>query len=162
MALIGTLTFAKLANVQTVGIGLYLALGVIQAVSSGGVAGLRRRANALQNAVNTAKLTSQFHTMHDLQADVSRLEIGFSGLNRTILKAVAILFFASIAYFGYCTMVQDYLANLTGTLFVFGYYLLSPIVIFLLSAILIAKRCEDVKTRVNEAEARFLQLSLSP
>jgi hypothetical protein len=86
---IDTLTFGKLANVQTVGIGLYLALAVIQAVSSGGVTGLRRRATTLQTAVQAAKLIAEYSAMRQLQTEVSRLEIGFQAINRTVLWAAA-------------------------------------------------------------------------
>jgi hypothetical protein len=93
---INVLTFGKLANIQTVGIGLYLALAVIQAVSAGGVMGLRRRATALQTAVHAVKLNTEYATMRQLQADVSRLEISFQAFNRTILRLSITLFALSI------------------------------------------------------------------
>lgn len=45
------LSFADLASVQTVGIGLYLALGVIQVLSESGVNSLQRRLKTLREAV---------------------------------------------------------------------------------------------------------------
>jgi hypothetical protein len=155
----GTLTFAKMANVQTVGIGLYLALAVIQALSAGGVAGLRRRITALQAAVQAAKLTSEYAAIRQLQAEVSRLEISFQALNRTILWVVAGLAVSSIVYFGGCTIWQDSGASVTEVILIFAFYLVLPILIFGGSGALIRNRCKSAVLRVKEAERRFRRAS---
>lgn len=153
------LSFAQLANVQTVGIGLYLALGVIQAVSSGGVAALRRRATTLQTAVHATRTRTEFPMMHQLQSEVSGLEIGFQSLNRTILWAVGCLFTISVFYFSYCTIYQDLKAGLSGTLFVVGFYLVLPIVIFAVSAFMIGRRCYEIEEKVRAAEKRWMNIA---
>ena len=161
-AIIRAMTVAKLANVQTVGIGLYLALGVIQAVSSGGVAGLERRSNALQRAVAASKLAGLYPSLRDIRFELSRLENGFHGLNRTLLVISAILFIISTAYFSYCTLFQDYLAGALGTWFIMVYYLALPIVIFLLSSLAISLRCRDVADRIKKVEDAVFVKSLAP
>lgn len=161
-AILSAMTFAKLANVQTVGIGLYLALGVIQAVSAGGVAGLERRSNAVQKAVAAAKLASLYPSLRDIRFELSRLENGFHGLNRTLLMISAALFIISTGYFAYCTLFQDYLAGFLGTSFIIGFYLALPIVIFVLSSIAISRRCRDVADRIKTVEDAVFVRSLAP
>lgn len=148
------ITFGQLANVQTVGIGLYLALVVIQAVSASGIANLRRRATAIQSVVNGSKLVGEAGNMHRLQSDVHRLEIGFQALNRALLIGTSFLFLVAIGYFIYCTIWQSLDARVDGVLFIIGYYLVLPIMIFGFSTWLIGRRCKDVRDDIADAEKR--------
>lgn len=157
---IGSLTFANLANVQTVGIGLYLALAVIQAVSSSGISGLRRRLTTLNLAVRSARMRGEFESMHSLQQEIGALEIGFQAFNRTILLVVVALFVASICYFAYCTILQDAIASPLETLFILVFYLLAPIVIFAGAALRITRKCHGTAKAIASAEARYLQKAL--
>lgn len=150
------LTFGQLANVQTVGVGLYLALAVIQAVSTTGVAGLSRRVATLRNGVSSARLGAvETGNVRRLSGEVSGLEIGFHDLNRRLLRIVFLLFAVSVAYFAYCTVWQNVDAGKDGVWFIFVFYLVVPIVIFLGSTILIAHRCKAVAAQVSEAEKRI-------
>lgn len=149
------LTFGQLANVQTVGIGLYLALAVIQAVSTTGIAGLARRLATLRNAVTTKRMRAEIDNVRRLSGEVSGLEIGFHDLNRRLLGLVCALFTVSVGYFAYCTVWQNLDARQDGTWFIFGFYLALPIAIFLVSAAIIWKRCRAVAKRVKEAETRI-------
>lgn len=161
LATCGSLKFGQLANVQTVGIGLYLALAVIQGVSTTGVAGLRRRATTLRAAVVGARMRSEFTNMHRLQADVSRLEIGFHSLNRSILLVIIALFGVALIYFAYCVIWQDLTAGVSGTLFILGYYLGLPVTVFAVCTAVIASRCRSVSQRIGDAEVRFRVASLT-
>lgn len=154
------LTFSNLANVQTVGIGLYLALAVIQAVSAGGVAGLRRRSVSLMTAVRASKIVSEYAAVRQLQTEVSRIEIGFEALNRSILRAVLVLFIIALVYFGYTSIYPNSTSQVLGTAFIFTFYLVVPVAIFLYSTRRIAKECRGVRAKIESAEQRFLQKSL--
>jgi hypothetical protein len=160
IAKLSNLNLGQLANVQTVGIGLYLALAVIQALSAGGVAGLRRRATTLQTAVRAARVRSEFASMHQLQSDISRLEIGFQAVNRTILLVVLALFVVSLVYFAYCTAWQGEISGIGQAVFIIIYYLVVPVIVFLAFAILISVRCRETGTRIKAAEKRWLALTL--
>ena len=149
------LTFGKLANVQTVGIGLYLALAVIQAVSTTGIAGLSRRVATLLTAVTSTKMRLETANVRRLAGDVSGLEIGFHDLNRRLLRIVFMLFTISVVYFGYCTIWQDVDAGQDGVMFIFGFYLVLPILIFTGSTLLIWRRCRAVTKRVDDAQKRI-------
>ena len=151
---INQLTFGQLANVQTVGIGLYLALVVVQAVTASGVAGLRRRATAIQALANNAKVVSEASNMHKLQGEVQRLEISFQGMNRGLLGGATLLFAFAVAYFIYCTIFQSYLAGMDGVAFILLFYLVLPVAIFLASTWLIGSRCKQVRRKIEAAEKR--------
>lgn len=155
MKAMADLTFGKLANVQTVGIGLYLALAVIQAVSTTGIAGLSRRVATLLTAVTSTKMRLETANVRRLAGDVSGLEIGFHDLNRRLLRVVFMLFTISIVYFGYCTIWQDMIAGWIGVMFIFVFYLALPISIFVASALVIGQRCRAVAKRVDDAQKRI-------
>lgn len=148
------LTFGQLANVQTVGVGLYLALGVIQAVSTTGVAGLVRRVTTLRAAVASSKSKTEAANVRRLIGEVSGLEIAFHDLNRRLLTLVFLLFTISVAYFGYCTIWQNVDALHSGVAFTFFYYLALPILIFLGSGVFVGRRCKAVTKRVKDAQTR--------
>lgn len=156
------LTFGQLANVQTVGLGLYLALAIIQAVSSTGTAGLARRVTTLRNAVASNRLGSvEAANVRRLNGAVSGLEIGFHGLHRAILWTSFALFGVALIYFGYCTIWQSVDAGLAGVWFIFFYYLILPVLIFGWSTILVGRRCKDIAEKIGEAEKRIRKLLLN-
>jgi hypothetical protein len=155
-----SLTFAQLANVQTVGIGLYLALAIIQAVSHGGVAGLRRRAITLSLAINSARKVSLQSESSSIITDLGALEMGFEKANRTILLGVVLLFIVSVFYFAYCTIWQAVAAHILGSLFIFGFYLALPVVLFLMAAQYIRIRCRAIDQRINELQSAYLDSAL--
>ena len=154
------LSFGQLANVQTVGIGLYLALGVLQAISATGVAGLGRRVNTLRTAAASARLRLEMTNIRRLSGDVSGLEIGFHKLNRRLLATVFALFSISVAYFGWCTIAQNTDARHLGLIFILFFYLMVPILIFIFIGALIWWRCRGVATRLNDAEKRIRDVLL--
>ena len=157
------LSFGQLSNVQTVGIGLYLALAVIQAVSTTGVAGLSRRVATLRNGVSSARLGSvESANVRRLSGEVSGLEIGFHNLNRWLLWIVFLLFAISVIYFAYCTVCQSFDAGIDGVWFIFLFYLAAPIVVFIGTSMLIAHRCRVVAQKIFDAERRIRTNLLNP
>jgi hypothetical protein len=155
-----TLTFGQLANVHTLGIGLYLALVVVQAMSATGITALRRRVTALQSSVNSGKLSGEMTNMHKLLGDVHRLEIKFHKFNATLLWIATALFVVALSYFIYATVVQEAKAPTSAVVFSFGFYLVLPVFIFLGSTLLINNRCAAVSDDVAAAEKRVLKALL--
>ncbi len=153
---LGSLTFAQLANVQTVGIGLYLALAVIQAVTDGGVAGLRRRATTLDAAISAARKVALRPESNGILTDVGGLEMGFQRTNRTVLYVVLALFTVSVGYFAYCTVWQDSKARLDGAAFILSFYLALPILIFVGVGLYVRSRCAEIDRRINRLQADYL------
>jgi hypothetical protein len=150
-----SLKLGNLIDVVTLGIGLYLALGIIQALSSGGLSGLRRRSEMLSSAARQAKIVSEYEPTRRLKLDISGLEIGFESLNRTILWLVSSLFFIGLAGFVYCVIEQNEWAGAGRTAAILSYYIGLPVVIFIVSGLLIRKRCHEVRGKIQAAEARI-------
>jgi hypothetical protein len=149
-------TFAQMANVQTVGIGLYLALAVIQAVSTTGVAGLVRRISTLRTAVTSSSLKSEVANIRRLSGAVSGLEMAFQHLGRRLLTAASVLFTISVAYFSYATNFQNVDTLQSGKWFIFMFYLALPILLFFSTTAIIAVRCRAVAHKIELAERRIL------
>lgn len=159
---LNSLTFAQLANVQTVGIGLYLALAVIQAVTEGGIAGLRRRAITLEAGIISVKNQNQRHEAASIIGDIGSLEMSFQKINRTILYAVITLFTVSILYFAYCTVWQDNNAMLDGAIFILLFYLIFPVIIFAATALHVKYRCTAVDSRIKSLQSDFVSAMFGP
>jgi hypothetical protein len=155
-----TLTFGQLANVHTLGIGLYLALVVVQAMSATGITALRRRVTALQSSVNSGKLSGEMTNMHKLLGEVHRLEIKFHKFNATLLWVATGFFMVALVYFIYATVVQASKAPVSAVVFSFGFYLILPVLIFLGSTWVISNRCAAVSSDVGDAEKRVLKALL--
>ncbi len=153
---LGSLTFAQLANVQTVGIGLYLALAVIQVVTEGGVAGLRRRTATVEAAIVATKKLELRQDASGILADVGGLEMGFQKVNGTVLYSVVALFVISVIYFAYCTIWQDSPAEIAGTLFILGFYLVLPIAIFVVASLYVKRRCSEIDSRIRRLQSDFV------
>jgi hypothetical protein len=149
-----SLTFSQLANVQTVGIGLYLALAVIQAVSTTGIAGLARRVSTMRAAILGARMSAELMNIRRLSGEVSGLEIQFHDLNRRLLIVASALFLGSVCYFAYCTVWQSSNALRSELWFIIFYYLALPILIFCGWAARIWRRCRSVAKKVDETEKR--------
>lgn len=153
---LNSLTYSQLANVQTVGIGLYLALAIIQAVSDGGVAGLRRRAITLDAAISSARKISLKPESGSILTDLGGLEMSFEKVNRTILRTVVLLFSSSIVYFAYCTIWQDTQVHIKAAVFILFFYLALPVVIFVVAARYISWRCKEIGERIKTLQALYL------
>lgn len=157
---LGSLTFAQLANVQTVGIGLYLALAVIQAVTEGGVAALRRRAITLEAAIVSAKKQLLRGEASSILTDVGGLEMGFQRVNRTALYAVLVLFTVSVALFAYCTIWHDDRAGAIGSIAIMAFYLILPVAIFVIVGLYVKSRCAMIDGRITRLQTDYLTAAL--
>lgn len=149
------LTLGQLANVQTVGMGLYLALGIVQAISATGIAALSRRVTTLRNAVTNARIRDEIASVRSLSGQVSGLEIGFHHLNRFLLGLVFFLFLASLIFFTICSLRQKILVSHIIEISIYVYYLLVPTCIFIISALIIRSRCSNISKKVDEAQKRI-------
>lgn len=149
------LTFSQLANVQTVGIGLYLALAIVQAISSTGVGGLARRVMTLRNAVTSRRINPEIDNVRRLGGAVSGLEISFHDFNRRLLALVFGLFLIGLIFFVYCTLEPNTKAGLSGVWFTIAFYIALPITLFSASTTVIWVRCKNVAQEVKEAETRI-------
>ncbi|WP_163958313.1 hypothetical protein [Sphingomonas insulae] len=134
---------------------MYLALTAVQAISGGGIAGLRRRHGALRRAVNKAKMTNEYTEIARIDGSISIVEIGVQAFSRSLLVMTTTLFIIAMAYFIFCTIYQTADAHRDGLIFIIGFYAVLPVAIFLVSTALIAKRWKQVSGPLANAERRF-------
>ena len=129
-------------------------LGVVQAVSAGGVAGIRRRADTLQRTVSRGKLASELSTVRTIQLDIGRIEIGFESLNKSILMTVTALFFLGLPALISAAFVGNVPVGPVWAAFAVAYYVMLPCVIYMVSSLIISKRCTTVIGTIKQAETR--------
>lgn len=144
-----------LVDIMGLGIGLYLALGVVQAVSSGGVSNLRRRADSLQRTVGAAKMAAEFQSTRTLQLEVGRLEISFESLNRSVVQWATVLFFVALAPYLYASLQGDIQINFYAILATIAYYIVLPTSIYTSTSLIISKRCANANAKLKAAETRI-------
>ena len=80
-------------------------------------------------------------------------DVGGTGVD--LLGFVFALFIVSLLYFGYCTLNQNCDAGEDGLWFVFGFYLVLPMLIFVITSSIIGIRCRSVAKKVDQAENRI-------
>jgi hypothetical protein len=97
----------------------------------------------------------EFAYLRRLSFDVSGLEYGFDDRNRRLLWFLFALFAMRLAYFAYCTVWQNVDALQDGEWFIFLFYLALPVAIFLVTTVVIARRCHVIAKRVHDAEKRI-------
>jgi hypothetical protein len=106
-------------------------------------------------------MRSEITNVRRLEADLSRLEIGFHAFNRTLLWATAILSGAALIYFVYSTIEQKLALPKAGLLFILFFYLVLPVAIFLWSSAIVWRRCRTVVASIDAAEKRYSAAKLS-
>lgn len=148
------MAWSDLSDIMTVGIGLYLALGIVQALSAGGVAGIRRRSDTLERTIRSAKLISEYSSIRTLQLDIGRVEIGFEFLNRSIIWAVTLLFLIALCPFILVTLWSKIPMPDFGPLAVIIFYIVLPCSIYVISSLVISKRCKDIVVTIKALESR--------
>ena len=151
-----------LSDLQTVGIGLYLALGVIQMVSVGGIATLRRRVTSLDVAVRAAALRAEAVAVRSLQTEVGRLEIGLEAMQRRLLVLVFALFVTALIYFTYTALHPSAMTGVVEIAWIASFYLAVPVMIFVAYAWRIHARCKSTAAKVSAAERRFMTATFKP
>lgn len=146
------LTVGSQSNVISVGVGLFLGLTVLQVIGSGGVAALRRKAQSLRNTVNANRLDAQRPKVGKVDAELLRLENELGSLSRTLFKVAAALLVASLVGLVYSSIWPE--TQLTCTYFwtIVTYYLVLPLVLFMLSAAVIRHKSRKAARAVNDCE----------
>jgi hypothetical protein len=145
---------------MSLGIGLYLALGIVQALSAGGMSSIRRRADALDRTIRKAKLLAEYSSVRTLQLDIGRIEIGFESLHRSILLLVTLLFIAGLCPFVVAALHPDAEVPPFGPLAVTIFYIALPCLIYIASSLIISKRCKEISTNIKLMEQRVTKFLL--
>ena len=145
-----------LSSVASVGVGLFLALAVVQVVGSGGVAKLRRKAVYLREVVSANRLDAQRSSIANVDAELLRLELSLETLSRHLFSASFVLVIVSLL--GLAAMTLAPAVALGCSLFVafLSYYLGLPVGIFLVASLVIRRKCATVRKSVSDCETEVL------
>jgi len=144
------------ASIAEVGIGLYLALAILQAVSSGGVADLRRKAALLREAIVANKMRGLFEESRRLKGLVASLELGLLNINKLIFKVVFGLIIIALIGLIAITIFPQVQLDCLQTIMLIGYFSVAPFVVFLFSALVIRIKCKDTRQAHSNVERKFL------
>ena len=149
-----------MSNVQAVGITLYMALAIIQGVSSGGIAIVRRRVSTLESAIALSELDENEFGIPSLRAEISRVEISFQAINRTVLVCAMILALVAVIWFGYSSIYFAYVIGPVELLVMLFFYLIAPFVLFFFVTSLVYFKCKDITLKCKFAEKEFVARTL--
>lgn len=150
------MTFGDLVDLQTVGLGMYLALVIIQAVSTGGLATLRRRVQALEAAARANRLRSEFASVRSLYGHISRLEIGIDAFQRRTLRTTTALFTLALGYFAFCVLNAKRTVGSIEVAVVLALYIALPMAIYLGSVFVLLRRSKPARDEIAEVQKRII------
>lgn len=145
-----------LSSVASVGVGLFLALAVVQVIGSGGVAKLRRKAAYLREVVSANRLQSQRSSVAKVDAELLRLELSLEKLSGHLFVISFVLIIVSLVGLSVMSLAPDVSIGCTWTAAFLGFYLGLPVVIFWVASLVIRRKCASARTCVSECEAEVL------
>lgn len=146
-----------LSSVSEVGAGLFLGLALVQAIGTGGVSRLRRKASHLRATVTSNRLKGQVPAVRRIEADLLQLEMSLETLSRNLLVLCFLLLAVALIGLGFVSLQAEMIiscATVAGVLF---YYLGLPMIIFLGAAYRIHCKCTEPQKRISQAEKDILQ-----
>lgn len=145
-----------LSSAASVGIGLFLALAVVQVLGAGGVARLRRKAVYLRELVSTNGLQAQKSAVARVDAELLRLELSLEGLSKLLFSVSFALVFVALVGLGVMSLAPKVLLNCAWIAGLLGFYLGLPIAIFLVASSVIHRKCSNVREKVQECQKEVL------
>ena len=145
-----------LSSVASVGVGLFLALAVVQVIGSGGVAKLRRKAVYLREVVSANRLDSQRSSVANVDAELLRLELSLETLSGHLFTASFILVIASLVGLSVMALAPSVALTCGWIASLIGFYLGLPIGIFLVASLVIRRKCAAARKSVSDCETEVL------
>lgn len=148
-------TFGDLTDCQAVGLGMYLGLGIIQVVSSGGMATLRRKHSALEQAVKANKLRNEASEIRSIAGELSRLEIGTDSFHSSTLWLVSVLFLLALAGFAVTVAVPDVPISKAVLYSTIGGYLAVPVILYGFAMVHLRGKSRNARRKIAAAQKRI-------
>ena len=145
-----------LSSVASVGVGLFLALAVVQVVGSGGVAKLRRKAAYLRDVVSANRLQNQRSSVAQADAELLRLELSLETLSGHLFAVSFVLTVVSLVGLSVTSLAPDVSIGCNWIAAFLGFYLGLPVGIFLVASLVIRRRCASARNSVSECEKEVL------
>ena len=143
----------SLSSVSEVGIGLFLALAVVQVVGSGEIGKLRRKSQLLRELVSANRLDGQRSSVAALDASLLQLELRLEKLSgklfATSLFAIVVCIVGLVLVSLFPNLKID--CHLLGGFMLF--HLVLPLLLFGGASLVIKRRCIDVRTKYESVHA---------
>jgi hypothetical protein len=153
------LTLAALSSVLEVGVGLFLALTILQVIGSSGVATLRRRTANLRATINTNDLNGQRHSVGQVDAALLKLEIELGTLSKSLLAVALLLLIVSLLGLVASSLYPDKILKCRDFYFIVLGYVGLPILLFWMSTLVFNWKCSDVKRKISDCEDEVILAS---
>ena len=145
-----------LSSVASVGVGLFLALAVVQVIGSGGIAKLRRKAAYLREVVSANRLVTQRSSIAKVDAELLRLELSLETLSGHLFIASFILIIVSLVGLSVMSLAPHFSIGCYWIAALLGFYLGLPIGIFLVASLIIRRKCSSARKSVSDCETEVL------
>ena len=148
---------ADLSSVLGSGLGLYLALAIIQTVGSVGVMRLRRRARYLREAIWLNELHTLRASIWNVEAELSRVELSLETLSSRLFVFTFVLILVSLGGIGMAALNPSLILGCGAVYAIIVFYLILPPAIFLLASLIIRVRSRSALSAVLSCENKVLE-----
>jgi hypothetical protein len=152
-----TIQLGSLSSVMEIGVGLFLALAIVQTIGSTGMAKLRRKAAYLRETVSTNKLQAQVHSIANAEAELLRLEMGLEKLSELLFNLSFALVVLSLCGVSYVSLYSNKEVNCFWTIGIFAFYFILPLLIFVIASIVIRSKGTSARQAASECENEVLE-----
>lgn len=147
---------SDLSSVLGAGVSLFLALTVIQALGSVGVARLRRKARYLRDAIKLNKLNGLQGAISNVDAELSRLELSLETLSSRLFYVTFTLIIVSLAGLATAAVTPSYGVGCWVVFSIILFYLVLPPTIFIVASLVIRVKSRSAHSAVSSCENQVL------
>lgn len=147
-------SYGALLEAFGVGVGLYLALAIIQAVAGFRISILTRRLESLRKAVLARKMQGEYGPLRSLAGRLANVEIQLDGFFDTLFKAIVVAFSVAIGSFTNALIWQEAILWNWALYLSLAFLLWCPLVIFFASAAYIRTRCSPIEGEIKKLSSR--------
>lgn len=158
------LNYGDLLEAYGVGVGLYLALAIIQAVAGFRLSILTRRLDTLRRAVAAQRFAAQYDDVRSAAGKLANVEITLDSFFELVFRTVVTSFIMSIA--GLCNAIVWKDSELWNWALwtILAFLLWLPVLIFILAAGFIRWKCGPVEREIklisDRVQMRLIQQQL--
>ena len=145
-----------LSSVSEVGVGLFLALTVVQFIGSGGMAKLRRKAQSISAIVTKNNMTSERESVGRMNGELLRLELGLESLSSSFFYVSFGFVIVALIGLAVISLAATVTVNCYVIAGILTYYLALPVVAFVIASRVINRRCDGARRLLSEVEDRVL------
>lgn len=145
-----------LSSVSEVGVGLFLALAVVQVVGAGGIAKLRRKSQLIREMVLSNRIDSQRDSIASVDAELLRLEMRLETLSGWLFTTSFIGILVVLGGLVAVTLWPTASLSCFQTMTFLSFHLFVPVAIFGVASIVIKRRCATVRNMIEDCQDRTL------